>query len=261
MKAMIKSFKLFWSRRHLLAELVRKGIRLKYRRSYLGIIWSLLEPILTTIVLTIVFGTLLGRKDRSFPLYILCGRLLYSYFSQATKAAAKSIRNNSGMIKKVYVPKYLYPLSSVLYNYIIFLISLLVLFPLGIYGKVSISFRMAGIVIPLLVLLCMTYGVGLILATVNVFFRDIEYIWDVVLMIIMYTCAIFYDPEKLLKSGYDWILNYNPLYGVIANFRNLMFGDPFEWDRLLYSILFSVAVLLIGNIIFYKKQDKFILHI
>ena len=110
----------FMQYRFLLSELVKKGIKLKYRRSYLGIVWSMLEPLLTMIVLTIVFGTLYGNKDHTFPLYILSGRLLYSYFAQGTKVSLKSIRQNSAMIKKVYVPKYLYPLSSVLYNFIIF---------------------------------------------------------------------------------------------------------------------------------------------
>ncbi len=261
MKKITKLCKSFWNRRYLLRELVIKGIRLKYRRSYLGVVWSLLEPILTTIVLTIVFGTLFGRKDRTFPVYILCGRLLYSFFSHSTKAASKSIRANAGMIRKVYVPKYLYPLSAVLYNYIIFLISLVVLLPLGIYCGIQPGIRMFLLVIPLVLILCMTYGAGLILATINVFFRDIEYIWDVALMVIMYTCAIFYDPERLMKSGYDWILKYNPLYGVIANFRHIIFGDALEQGLLLYGLLFSAAVLLIGNVLFYRKQDQFILHI
>ena len=95
---MKKYFDNFWRYRYLLYELVKKGIKLKYRRSYLGIIWSLLEPLLTTAVLTIVFGTLFGRDDPEFPLYILCGRLLYSFFSSGTKGALKSIRANSGMI-------------------------------------------------------------------------------------------------------------------------------------------------------------------
>ena len=111
--------KTFWKRRELLWELVKRGIKLKYRKSYLGIIWSLLEPILSTIVLTVVFGTLLGRGGRDFPLYVLCGRLLYSFFASSTKSAARSIRMNAPMIKKVYIPKYLYPLSSILFNYII----------------------------------------------------------------------------------------------------------------------------------------------
>ena len=114
---MKKRIDTFWRYRNLLFELVKKGIKLKYRRSYLGIIWSLLEPVMTTIVLTIVFGTLYGNKDHTFPLYILSGRLLYSYFAQGTKVSLKSIRQNSAMIKKVYVPKYLYPLSSVPVSY------------------------------------------------------------------------------------------------------------------------------------------------
>ena len=112
MKKYIDNFRQY---QFLLSELVKKGIKLKYRRSYLGIVWSILEPLLSMIVLTIVFGTLYGNKDRTFPVYILTGRLLYSFYSQATKAALKSIRANSGMIKKVYVPKYLYPLSAVAY--------------------------------------------------------------------------------------------------------------------------------------------------
>ena len=209
----------------LLSELVKKGIKLKYRRSYLGIVWSLLEPLLTMIVLTIVFGTLYGNTDRTFPVYILTGRLIYSYYSTATKSALKSIRANSAMIKKVYVPKYLYPLSTVIFNYIIFLISLM------------------------------------ILATIGVFFRDMEYLWSVVLMIIMYTCAIFYYPEKLLKSGWFWILKYNPLYGIIKIFRDSVFGKPINMHYLMYTTAFSLLCLVVGLVCFKKKQDDFILHI
>ena len=117
MKSYIENFKKY---RFLLWELVKKGVKLKYRRSYLGILWTLLEPLMTMIVLSVVFGTLFGNKDPHFPVYILCGRLMYSFFSSATNGAMKAIRTNAGMIKKVYVPKYIYPLSSVLFNYIIF---------------------------------------------------------------------------------------------------------------------------------------------
>ena len=117
MKNYIDSFMRY---RFLLVELVKKGIKLKYRRSYLGLIWTLLEPLLTMIVLTFVFGSMLGSKGgvygpELYPVYILCGRLLYSCFSSASKIGMRSIRSNQAMIKKVYVPKYLYPLSSVSY--------------------------------------------------------------------------------------------------------------------------------------------------
>ena len=114
---MSKSIKDFWNRRFLLKELVLKGIRLKYRKSYLGIVWSLIEPILTTIVLVTVFGLLFNRfKDPTFPVYIMCGRLIYTFFSTGTKGACKEVRKNSSMIKKVYLPKYLYPLSNIIFN-------------------------------------------------------------------------------------------------------------------------------------------------
>ena len=257
----MKYLKNFWHYRQLLVELVKKGIKLKYRRSYLGIIWSLLEPVLTTLVLTVVFGTLFGHDEPEFPMYILTGRLLYSFFSQGTKAALKSIRSNAGMIKKVYVPKYLYPLSDVLFNFVIFLLSLIVLVILGLVLRVWPRPSWLLLVFPLILLFFMTYGVGMILATVAVFFRDMEYLWTVLLMIIMYTCAIFYYPNRLLSSGYAWVLTLNPLYGIIVNARHLIFSEAFEWDRMAYAVLFTIATLLIGHLAFFRNQDKFILHI
>ena len=245
----------------LLSELVKKGIKLKYRRSYLGIVWSLLEPLLTMIVLTIVFGTLYGNTDKTFPVYILTGRLIYSYYSTATKSALKSIRANSAMIKKVYVPKYLYPLSTVIFYYIIFLISLIVLAAVSIVLGIKPTIYLLQAPIALILVLILSYGCGMILATIGVFFRDMEYLWSVVLMIIMYTCAIFYYPEKLLKSGWFWILKYNPLYGIIKIFRDSVFGKPINMHYLMYTTAFSLLCLVIGLVCFKKKQDDFILHI
>lgn len=251
----------FMQYRFLLSELVKKGIKLKYRRSYLGMIWSLLEPLLTMIVLTIVFGTLYGNTDKTFPVYILTGRLLYSFFSQATKAALKSIRQNSAMIKKVYVPKYLYPLSSVLFNYVIFLISLIVLAVVSVVLGVKPTTHLWQSLVALVLILFISYGCGMILATIGVFFRDMEYLWSVALMLVMYTCAIFYYPSKLLKSGWAWILKYNPLYCVIDIFRSGVFGEPMNIDYLIYTVAFAVLSMLIGLICFKKKQDDFILYI
>ena len=251
----------FMQYQFLLSELVKKGIKLKYRRSYLGMIWSLLEPLLTMIVLTIVFGTLYGNTDKTFPVYILTGRLLYSFFSQATKAALKSIRQNSAMIKKVYVPKYLYPLSSVLFNYVIFLISLIVLAVVSVVLGVKPTTHLWQSLVALVLILFISYGCGMILATIGVFFRDMEYLWSVALMLVMYTCAIFYYPSKLLKSGWAWILKYNPLYCVIDIFRSGVFGEPMNIDYLIYTVAFAVLSMLIGLICFKKKQDDYILYI
>lgn len=252
--------KAFFNYKFLLGELVKKGIRLKYRRSYLGILWSLIEPLMTTCVLVIVFGTLFERKP-GFPLYVITGRLIYSCFTTGTKAAAKSIRTNAPMIKKVYVPKYLYPLASVIDTFVFFLISLIALVAVDIYCKVIPTWHIVQFIPALLLLFILTLGVGLILCTLAVFFRDVEYLWNVLLLIIMYMSAIFYYPERLLKSGYAWILNYNPIYHIIEMCRGALLGYSVSPKYYLYVVAWSFGSLVLGIVLFKKKQDDFILHI
>ena len=256
-------YKNFMKYRFLLMELIKKGIKLKYRRSYLGILWTLLEPLLTMIVLSVVFGSLLGRGDRFYPVYILAGRLLYSYFSTGTKAALKAIQSNAGMIKKVYVPKYMYPLSSILYNYVIFLISLIVLVAVGLVLGVKPTWHVIQAIFPLLNILLLTMGIGMILSTMAVFFRDLEYLWSVALTLIMYASAIFYNVGDIVKDNpaIAWIFKLNPLYACISNFRNAIFGHPMDVFATVYAFVFGAVCMLIGTLVFFKKQDEFILHI
>ena len=260
----------FWHYRHLLKELIIKGIKLKYRRSYLGLVWTLLEPLLTTMVLTFVFGSILGKGDAAYPVYILCGRLLFSCFSSTSKIAMRSIRANQSMIKKIYVPKYLYPLSAIIYNYILFLLSLIVLAALALVLKINITWHIIEAIIPLTILLILCVAAGLILATVCVFFRDLEYLWDVIIMLVMYCSAIFYYPNGL-NSQVTMVLQFNPLYCIISNFRCILMeqGSIFTSSSygfsnlymMLYSLAFSVIALVIGVYVFKKYQDDFILHI
>ena len=258
MKKYIDSFVNY---RFLLSELIKKGIKLKYRRSYLGILWSLLEPLLTMIVLTMVFGTILGTRTKEFSVYILCGRLLYNFYSTSTKSALTSIRRNEAMIKKVYVPKYLYTLPSILFNYIIFLISLIVIVVVAALLNVLPTWYLIQAPIALILVLMLSVGCGFILATMGVFFRDMEYLWGVALMLIMYMCAIFYQPEKILDSGFAWILKFNPLYCIIDIFRAAVFGKMMNLHYFLYALGFSVVTIVAGLIMFIKKQDEFILQI
>ena len=165
------------------------------------------------------------------------------------------------MIKKVYVPKYLYPLSGVIYNYIIFLISLLVLGIVSVVLGVKPTIYLLQAPVALIIILILSYGCGMFLATIGVFFRDIEYLWTVVLMLIMYTCAIFYYPSKLLKSGWAWILKFNPLYCTIQIFRSAIFGEPMYAPYVIYAAAFSVGITILGLVCFKKKQDSFILYI
>lgn len=259
---MNRVWKNFDKYRFLLRELVKKDIKLKYRSSYLGILWTLLEPMLTTLVLWYVFSGWYGRGGENFPVYILTGRLMYSFFANSTKAAMKSIRSNSAMIKKVYVPKYIYPLSSILSNFVIFLISLVILVLAMLVFQVQITFYLLQMVVPLFLALVLSMGIGMILATMAVFFRDLEYLWSVILMMIMYASAIFYDISSKKFIDKAPILKVaNPLFDIITNFRDAVFGRPLSHEELFLSIIYSFGSLIIGILLFYRKQDKFILNI
>lgn len=247
--------------KNLFVELVRKGIKLKYRRSYLGVLWSMIEPLLTMIVLTIVFGTLLGHHEKTFPVYILSGRLIYSLFSQSTTTALRSIRQNEGLIKKVYVPKMLYPMSGVVFNYILFVISLVVLAAVSLVLGVYPTVRVLLVVVPLGILFVMSIGIGLILSTMGTFFRDLEYLWNVALMLVMYASAIFYYPDAILNSNSSWILKFNPLFCIISNFRSCLFGDNMDGWMIGYSAIFAALSVVVGYVIFDKNKNKFILHL
>lgn len=258
---MVKQWKGFLKSWFLYTELVRKGIRLKYRRSYLGILWSLVEPILTTCVLVIVFGTLFNNRAQDYPVYIISGRLLFSFFSQTTKQTCKSIRKNATMIKKVYVPKYMYPLADVTFHFIIFAISLIALIPVMIFCREMPTVYIWQIFPAMLCIFGTTLGISMFLSTVNVFFRDIEYLWNVISMLIMYMCAIFYYPDRLLDSGYAWVLKLNPVYCAIDIFRGGMMGYMASGWNYIYAAGFSVVAVVVGTLFFKMNQDKFIMHI
>ncbi|MBP3569543.1 MAG: ABC transporter permease [Lachnospiraceae bacterium] len=257
MKNLFLTFKKY---HFFLYQLVKKDIQLKYRNSYLGVLWTLLEPLLTMMVLVLVFSKLYNNT-KDFPVYILTGRLLYSFFSNTTRSSLKSVRANASMIKKVYVPKYMYPCASVLSGYIQFLISLIVLAAVAVACGIYPTWHLLEAIFPLVIVFLMTMGAGLWLSALAVFFRDLEYLWGVALTLLMYACAIFYKVETVIGENNQWLFRLNPLYAVIENFRDAVYGNPLNVPVMLYSLIVSVVLLLSGVVIFYKNQDKFILHL
>lgn len=268
-----KYFKNFMKYRFLLGELIKKNIKLQYRNSILGVFWTFLQPLLTMIVLVIVFGSLFGKESSgvvNYPTYLLCGRLLFEFYSQSTKKAMRSIVANSTVIKKVYVPKYIYPLSCVLSNFVTFLISLTVLvFVMGYFmifteTELRLTPYIFLAIVPILILAILCMGVGMLLATMQVFFRDIAYLYDVFCMMLFYATPIVYKLDQLGDKSH-WItvgFMANPLYSIISMFRScVLYGEMWNWNWFYYSLGVSVFFLLLGFFVFYRKQDKFILHI
>ena len=258
---MIEKIKTFQQYRGLLWEFVKKDIKLKYRNSVLGIIWSMLNPLLIMLVLTFLFSTLFKNKIPNFPVYCLAGRLIYDFFAQSTNQCMNSIVGKSSLIKKIYVPKYLYPLSRVISSFIIFMISLVPLIGIMIVTKVKVTKVILLSFYPLICLFFICLGVGLVLATINVFFRDMQHLYSVVLMVIMYASAIFYSVD-IINSKYIMVLNLNPIFPIIKVFRDcVLYGKITAVNSWILCPIYAVLSLLIGIIVFYKKQDKFILHI
>ena len=269
----MKYLKNFYKYRNLMYEIVRKNIKLQYRDSVLGVFWTFLQPLLTTIVLVFIFGNVFGKSSTgvvNYPIYLLCGRLLYEFYSQSTKRAMRSIRNSASVIKKVYVPKYIYPISNVAANFITFLISLTVLACFIIYFKVTgnnpphLTKYFALAPIPIIVLFILSVGVGLILCTMDVFFKDVDYLYEVFCLLLFYMTPIVYRVNSLHISNkiFSLILKANPLYSITEMFRCcVLYGRMIDINHLLYSLAFALVTLFICLFAFYKKQDKFILHI
>ncbi len=268
----------FMKYRYLLKELVSKQIKLQYRDSVLGMFWTLLQPLLTMIVLSIVFMNLFGRDSSqvvNYPVYLLCGRLLFEFFTSSTKRSMRSIRSHAGIIKKVYVPKYIYPLSSVLSTFVTSMLSLSVLAIVIIFfniikrNPITITWHVVFAVIPIIILFFFSLGVGMILATLSVFFKDIENIYDVFTLLLFYITPIVYHISRLGFEEGSWqmrLIKLNPIYGIIGMFRaSILFGTEFShyWDMklMIYTIICSVIVMVLGFVMFHKNQDKFILHI
>lgn len=257
----ITQIKTFYNYRELLWEFVKKDIKLKYRNSFLGIIWSMLNPLLIMVVLTFIFSNLFKNSIPNFPVYCLSGRLIYDFFSQSTNQCMNSITSKSSLIKKIYVPRYLYPLSRAISSFIIFLISMIPLFIIMIATKVNFTKETLFFIYPLICLFFISLGIGMILATINVFFRDMQHLYSVVLLLIMYGSAIFYSAD-IINPNYVRILNLNPIFPVIKVFRDcILYGRITAVYSWVLIAIYAAISMIVGVIVFYKKQDKFILHI
>lgn len=257
----IRYLKTFNKYTYLLKLLVKKEVKKKYKGSILGILWSLLNPLLYMIIITIVFSTLFKTTIENFPVYLLCGSLLFGFFSSSTTTAMLSIRSSADLFKKVYIPKYIVVISSIISNFIFFLISMIDLILIMIITKVEFTTNLLISPIYLMLLLLFSCGVGLILATFTVFFRDIEHIYSVFTMFLMYASAIFY-PEDIIPQEYKLILTANPIYYFIKGFRSsLGLSSGVDLSNLVVCAILALISIIAGIIVFEKKQDKFILHI
>ncbi len=252
----------FWKYKDLMIQLVSRDIKLKYRRSFLGYLWSILNPLFVMVIMTIVFSTMFSRNIENFPVYLFTGKMLFDFLSTSTRQAMSSVVGNAALLKKTYVPKYIFTLSKVSSSMIDFVLSfgalIIVMHATG--AKIYLTFFLFPIVVVQLYIFCL--GLGSFLAALNVFFRDIQYIYNAVITAWMYMTPIFYPIESLSPTLQVIIKGLNPLYYYVAQFRDLVYYGHFPGPRVFWGgWILAFLMLAMGLWFFKKRQDSFILHI
>lgn len=245
----------------LISQLVSRDFKTKYKRSVFGIFWSFLNPLLTMIVQFLVFSTFFKADTQNYPVYLISGVVCFSFFSECTSMCLSSISSNYRLITKVYIPKYIFPLSKTLSSSVNLAISLIPLLLVTLITGTALRISFLLIFYFLACLIVFSLGVGMILATLMVFFRDIQFLWSVICTIWQYATPIFY-PAEIIPEQYRFIVRFNPLYHFIGCARKcLIDGVSPEPINYVYCLVFAVGSLLIGSYIFKKSQDKFTLYL
>ena len=245
--------------RFLFEELVKRDFKKKYKRTVLGMAWSLLSPLLTLLVMRLVFTQFFGRNMEHYTIYLFCGNLVFSYFSESTGQGMQSLMGNAGIFTKVNVPKYMFLMSKNIQTLINFGLTLLVFFLFCILDGITFTWKFILLLYPIGCLVLFNIGVGLILSALFVFFRDIQYLWSVFTQLLMYMSAIFYTIDHYSYTV-QCVFLVNPIYLFIRYFRKIVIEAtiPTVWFHLL--MLADVLIVLGVGCYMYKKYNTRFLY-
>ena len=245
----------------LLRELVTRDIKVKYRGSLLGLLWSVLSPLMMMVVMTIVFSTVFKSQIDHFPIYYLSGYLIFTLNSEATTDAMYSIIGNAPLLKKVYVPKYLFPVSKVFTALVNSVFSLIAMFIIMAVTRVPFSITLIMLPYLLFYTLLFSTGLALFLAAVATIFRDLCYIYQVVIYAWTFLTPIFY-PASSLEGIALQIMNLNPMYHLLNYSRSIVLYGVFPSLGLnLFCLAMGLAMLAFGSFVFKKLHKSFIFYV
>lgn len=251
----------FLKYRFLLFNLIERDIKVKYRRSFLGLLWSVLNPLMTMVILTTVFSNLFRFQIENFSLYIILGLTMFSFMSDATSTSMSSILGAGPLIKKVYIPKYIFPLEKVLFSFVNLIFAQLAVIIVFLFSNISFKWTMLLFPIPLFYLLFFSIGIGLILSAAAVFFRDMLHLYGVILTAWMYLTPIIY-PIEILPPLMQRLMILNPMYYYVDYMRQIMIYNNIPGIKEnLTCIAIAFFAMVVGLWIFKQKQDRFILFI
>ena len=244
-----------------LYNLVKRDFLVKYRRSILGIFWSVLNPLLMMIVISAVFSYIFEVSVDNYPVYYLTGFILFNMFSASTNSAILSLVQSAGLIKKMYIPKYLFPLERCLFETLNTSVSIIALIIVIAWFKIPPKVSWLLIPLPFLYLFIFSFGISLILSVINVYFRDIGHLYNVFLKVLIYATPVFY-PVSILSPKLQYLMQFNPLYHFIDYFRVIILDGkiPSLYTNL-DCLFWSLGSLIFGIIIFSALKRRIVLYI
>lgn len=245
----------------ILSSLVGKDFKIKYRRSVLGVLWSVLNPLLMMVVLTAVFSTIFRFNIEHFPVYLILGQTLFTFMSDATSTAMGSIVEAAPLIKKIRINKWIFPLEKATFALVNFAFSFLAVIAVMLFFKITPTLNVFFFPLLLICVYAFSLGLGLLLSALAVFFRDIIHLWSVLLTAWTYATPLFY-PVEILPTWALPIIKYNPMYYYVNVLReSVLWGQTPSSKELVICISCALVFLFLGAIVFKKLQRKFILYV
>ena len=265
MKKIINNLKYVYKKySFLLEQLVSRDFKVKYKRSVLGVVWSLLYPVLMMAVMAIVFSNVFkfSTPGVSYLAYLLIGLTYFNYFSEASNLAMSSVVGNFSLINKVYIPKYIFPLSKCIFVGINFLLTLIPLYIVIIATGTGLCWQHILLPYSFICLFLFTVGMGFILSTISVFLRDMFYIYGIIITIWTYLTPVMYDISAIGSHTIQFIMKFNPMYQIINFARTIiLYHNTPTLGQFAGCGASALIIFLFGIFIFKKKQDKFIYYV
>lgn len=242
-------------------ELVKRDFKQKYKRTVLGMAWSILSPLLTLLVMSVVFSNFFGSNMEHYTIYLFCGNLVFNYFHESTMGGMNALMANADIFSKVNVPKYLFVLSKNVSALINFGLTLCIFFLFVLFDGIPFHFSFIALLYPILCLVVFNVGIGLVLSALFMFFRDISYLYDVFTMLLMYMSAIFYTID-IMPAGMQRMFLLNPVYCYIKYFRVVVLeGNIPSLSFHLLCAFYAVAAVCVGMLIYKKNNHKFLYYV
>lgn len=244
----------------LFEELVKRDFKQKYKRTSLGILWSLLNPLLTLLIMSLIFTQFFGRNTPNYIIYLFCGNLVFSYFTDSTNGGMTSLTANAGIITKINIPKYLFLLAKNVSCLINFGLTLIILFVFVAIDGIAFNWKFIMLLYPIACLLVFNLGMGLILSALFVIFRDVQYLYAIFTRLLMYLSAIFYTID-IYPPDIQTLFYLNPVFVYIDYFRTIIIDGRIPSIEIhLLAMGYAIAAFGIGGFIYKKYNHKFIYY-